>query len=100
MEPNPTKIPTDMPIGPPDPLPFPSKDVKGKICFVHMQDANVYICSSYYIFTPFCMYHILDHMFCGIGIDNASAKCEVACPNANECPEGESELFHSVPFFR
>ena len=86
-----------MPIEPPDPLPFPSKDVKGKICAHATMQTCVFVRLTIYLLI--CMYHILDHMFCGIGIDDASRRCEVACPNANECPEGESELFHSVPFF-
>ena len=34
---------------------------------------------------------MLDHMFCGIGIDDASARCEVHCPSASECPTGQSK---------
>jgi len=57
----PTQIPTDMPIEPPDPLPFPSTNPK-------------------------------DHMFCGVGLDDANTRCEIPCPTAKECPSGESKL--------
>ena len=57
----PTQIPTDMPIEPPDPLPFPSTNPK-------------------------------DHMFCGVGLDDANSRCEIPCPTAKECPSGESKL--------
>ncbi|KAL7542692.1 hypothetical protein ACHAXR_012001, partial [Thalassiosira sp. AJA248-18] len=30
-----------------------------------------------------------DHMYCGVGIDDASFRCATHCPNANECPLGE-----------
>jgi hypothetical protein len=61
MEPNPTKIPTDMPIGPPDPLPFPSKDVKGKI-FAHATCKRVYLFVLLYIYSFLYVSHIRSYV--------------------------------------
>ena len=57
-----TKIPTEMPIEPPDPLPFPSIDPKGEIfmLFVCVQAcANSFFRSVSILSQPVCHLHIM-----------------------------------------
>jgi hypothetical protein len=82
-------MPTDMPIGPPDPLPYPSEDPTGIFSMIlNLAYESVSICSASHRSLRLSR---LDHWFCGIGFDDANAKCEVHCPTAKECPLGQSK---------
>ena len=113
----PTEMPTDMPIGRPPPL-GPTTDLTGKMCqeplfFIEgIQTVCIIFSSSppHEIYSLICAYALSTenkaHWFCGIGINDANAKCGVHCPTAAECPMGNSEcscikvaMHHDLSYF-
>jgi len=47
---------------------------------------------------PFPSTNPKDHMFCGVGLDDANSRCEIPCPTAKECPSGESKFMFGELF--
>ena len=92
-------IPTEEPIGPPDPLPYPSDDPTGifvNLCVGSVK--GVFYSSNLISFFSFVFIRsqTIDHWFCGISLDDANTICKQHCPTATECPMSQSKSWQDA----